>query len=84
MSWLALAAAALKALPLLLNLISQFKASTEAKVQRGLGYDEAVADGLRAVTKQLAEVDEAVQEARERQTAHPGSDDGRDTQFRRD
>ena len=84
MTWLALLAAAIKSLPLLLNLISQFKASTEAKVQRGLGYDEAVADGLRAVTKQLAEVDEAVDDAREKQASHPGSDDGRDTQFRRD
>ena len=84
MTWLAFVAAALKALPLLLNLISQFKASAEAKVQRGLGYDEAVADGLKLMTKQLAEIDESVEEARAKQAAHPGSDDGRDTEFRRD
>ena len=83
MTWLALAAAAIKSLPLLLNLISQFKASAEAKVQRGIGYDEAVADGLKLMTKQLAEIDEAVGEARARQSATPG-DDGRDTEFRRD
>ena len=84
MTWLALAAAALKALPLLLNLNSQLKASAEAKVQRGIGYDEAVADGLKMMTRQLAAIDEAVGEARAKQAAHPGSDDGRDTEFRRD
>lgn len=84
MTWLALVTAAIKSLPLLLNLISQFKASAEAKVQRGIGYDEAVADGLKLMTKQLAEIDESVDGARAKQAAHPGSDDGRDTEFRRD
>lgn len=44
MSWLAFLAAAIKSLPLVLQLIQQFKSSADAKVQRGLGHDEAVAE----------------------------------------
>lgn len=45
------------------------------------GHGQAVADGLKLMGVQLFA---AVAEARERQTARPGSDDGLDTEFRRD
>jgi hypothetical protein len=83
-TWLAFIAALAKALPVVLDLVSRFKASADAAAARGQGYEEAVADGLKLMTKQLAEIDEGVGEARAKQAAHPGSDDGRDTQFRRD
>ncbi|WP_299720452.1 hypothetical protein [Tardiphaga sp.] len=42
-----------------------------------------MADGLKLMTQQLAEIDGSVEEARQKQAATPG-DAGRDTQFRRD
>jgi hypothetical protein len=39
-------AAALKALPLVLQLIGQFKSAADAKVNRGIGYDQAVKESL--------------------------------------
>ena len=84
MTWLAFIAALAKALPVVLDLVSRFKASADAAAARGQGYDDAVADGLKAMTEQLAAADEAMNEARAKQAAHPGSDDGRDIQFRRD
>ena len=83
-SWWTFVAAALKSLPLLLQLVQQFKSSADAKAARGIGYDQAVADGLKLVSDQLAAADEAVNAARANHAAHPGSDDGRDTAFRRD
>lgn len=83
-AWLAFVAALARALPLVLDLVSRFKASADAAAARGHGYDQAVADGLKAMTDQLAAADEAVAEAKARQAAHPDSDDGLDTQFRRD
>jgi hypothetical protein len=82
--WLAFIAALAKALPMVLDLVSRFKASADAAAARGQGYDQAVADGLQLMTKQLAAADEAVSEARSKQASHPGSDIGRDTEFRRD
>ena len=83
MTWLAFIAALAKALPVVLDLVSRFKASADAKAAQGVGYDQAVADGVKLMVKQLAEIDESVEEARAKQAATPG-DDGRDTQFRRD
>jgi hypothetical protein len=83
-TWLAFIAALAKALPVVLDLVSRFKASADAAAARGQGYEEAVADGLKLMTKQLAEIDESVDQARAKQAAHHGSDDGRDTEFRRD
>lgn len=83
-SWWTFVAAAIKSLPLVLQLISQFKSAADAKANQGIGYDQAVADGLKIVSEQLAAADEAVNAAREKQAAHPNSDDGRDTEFRRD
>lgn len=84
MSWLTFLAAALKALPLVLQLIQQVKSAADAKANQGIGYDQAVSDGLRTATEQLAQADAAVAEAKAKQAAHPDSDDGRDTEFRRD
>jgi hypothetical protein len=38
--------AALKALPLVLQLIQQFKSAADAKIQRGIGHDQAVKESL--------------------------------------
>jgi len=83
-TWFTFLAAALKALPLVLQLIQQIKSAADAKANQGIGYDQAVADGLKAANEQLAMADAAVADAKARQAAHPNSDDGRDTQFRRD
>lgn len=84
MTWGAFLLAALKALPALISLISAIKASADAKANQGIGYDQAVADAVEASRAQLAAADEAVNAARDRQAAHPNSDAGRDTDFRRD
>lgn len=84
MSWMTLVLALLKAAPEVISLVSRFKASADAAAARGQGYDQAVSDGLKEMSAQLAAADEAMNEARARQAAHPDSDDGRDTQFRRD
>lgn len=83
-SWWTFIAAAIKALPLVLQLIQQIKSAADARANQGIGYDQAVADGLQAASEQLALAQEAVNEARAKQAAHPDSDDGRDTDFRRD
>lgn len=83
-TWWAFFVAAVKALPLVLGLIQQIKSAADAKANQGIGYDQAVADGLKAASEQLAMAQEAVNEAKARQDAHPGSDEGRDTDFRRD
>ncbi len=84
MTWLAFIGALAKALPVVLDLVSRFKASADAATARGIGYDQAVSDGLKLMTAQLAMADEAVNEAKVNQAAHPNEDAGRDTQFRRD
>lgn len=83
-SWWTFIAAALKALPLVLQVIQQVKSAADAKANQGIGYDQAVADGFKTASEQLALAREAVNAAREKQAAHPGSDDGRDNDFRRD
>jgi hypothetical protein len=83
-SWWTFLVAALKALPLVLQLVQQIKSAADAKANQGIGYDQAVADGLKTASEQLAQADAAVAEAKARQAAHPDNDDGRDTDFRRD
>lgn len=83
-TWWTFFVAAVKSLPLVLGLIQQIKSAADAKANQGIGYDQAVADGLALASKQLQEADAAVAEAKSRQAAHPDSDDGRDTEFRRD
>ncbi len=81
---MALVLALLRAAPEVVALVSRFKTAADAAAARGQGYDQAVSDGLKAMSEQLAAADEAVNEAKARQAAHPDSDDGLDTQFRRD
>jgi hypothetical protein len=76
--------AILSALPKILAIIQFFMAKANDAEQRGLGRKEAIAEALEAGHMELAWADAATQEAREHQAAHPNSDDGRDTQFRRD
>lgn len=83
-TWWTFVAAALKSLPLVIQLISQIKSSADAKANQGIGYDQAVAEGFKLASEQLAAADEAVNAARDKQAKHPNSDDGRDTDFRRD
>jgi hypothetical protein len=83
-SWWTFVAAAIKSLPLVLQLIQQVKSAADAKANQGIGYDQAVADGFKLASDQLAAADEAVNAAKARQAAHPDGDDGRDTEFRRD
>lgn len=83
-TWWTFFVAAIKSLPLIIGLIQQIKSTADARANQGIGYDQAVADGLRHASEQLQQAAEAVQQARERQAAHPDSDDGRDTDFRRD
>jgi hypothetical protein len=83
-TWWTFFVAAVKSLPLVLGLIQQIKSSADAKANQGIGYDQAVADGLKTASEQLAQADAAVAEAKAKQAAHPDSDEGRDTEFRRD
>lgn len=83
-TWWTFFVAAVKSLPQVLGLIQQIKSAADAKANQGIGYDQAVADGLKHASEQLQQAAEAVQQARDRQAAHPDSDDGRDTEFRRD
>jgi len=46
MTWSAFLLAALKALPALISLVAAIKTSADAATNRGLGYDQAVADTL--------------------------------------
>ena len=47
-------AAALKALPLVLQLIQAFKSSADGKVQRGIGHDQAVKESLQEASAMIA------------------------------
>lgn len=83
-SWGSFALAVLKALPTFISLVAQIKTSADAKANRGIGYDQAVSDGIVLARQQLADADQAVAEAKASHAAHPNSDEGRDIQFRRD
>ena len=75
--------AALKVLPLVLNLISMFKRSADEKVQRGLGYDQAVKESLEEGAARLKLARKAEQEALQDHAAHPTTDDAFDQDFAR-
>lgn len=63
MTWAAFLLAALKALPALIQLIASIKVSADAATNRGVGYDQAVADVLKATTDRLAIAQEVEAEA---------------------
>lgn len=75
--------AALKVLPLLLRLISQFKQAADEKVQRGLGFDQAVKEALEEGSRRLAIAKEAAEIAAKEHAAHPNDDSGFLTEFQR-
>lgn len=72
--------AAIKALPLVLQLISRFKQAADEKVQRGIGFDLAVKMTLEEGNRKLALADAAEQQARQDHANKPG-DDAFDQEF---
>lgn len=82
MSWAALLAAAIKSLPLILQLIQQFKSSADAKVQRGLGRDEAVAEALTEFARKVGVAQEVETEAAKDHARKP-DDTAFDPEFQR-
>jgi hypothetical protein len=77
--WLAL----LKALPLVLELLSAIADRARSARDRGIGYDEAVADGVKASIEGLRIATEAANEAEARHRADP-TDNAFDKRFQRD
>ena len=75
--------AALKVLPLVLDLISMFKRAADEKVQRGLGFDEAVKQALEEGQRRLKLAQEAAEIAAREHAKHPANDDGFDKEFQR-
>lgn len=75
--------AALKVLPLLLRLFSQFKSAADEKVQRGLGYDQAVKEALEEGSRRLVIAKEAAEIAEKEHAAHPNDDSGFLNEFAR-
>ncbi len=78
MTWTAFLLAALKALPAIVALISQIKASSDAAVQRGIGSDLAVKAGLEQAAAGLAMAEEEQRKADLDHQAHPNDDSGFD------
>lgn len=74
--------AALKALPIVLDLIRMFKASADAKVQQGIGYDQAVKEALQEGQRRMALADEAERQAR-KDHAEKKDDSAFDPEFMR-
>lgn len=74
--------AALKMLPAVVALFNALVARADAKVQRGLGYDQAVKDTLVQSAESVRKGDLAEEEARRDHAAKPG-DDAFDAEFMR-
>lgn len=74
--------AALKVLPIVLDLIRMFKASADAKVQQGIGRDQAVREALQEGARRIALADAAEQQAR-KDHAEKAGDDAFDPEFMR-
>lgn len=82
MTWLGLLAAAIKSLPLILQLIQQFKSSADAKVQRGLGREEAVAESLAEISRKVGVAHQVEAEADMDHASKP-DDTAFDSEFQR-
>lgn len=82
MTWTAFLAAAIKSLPLILQIIQQFKSSADARVQRGLGHDAAVADTLTEISRKVG-IAEAVEAEATKDHASKPDDSAFDQDFRR-
>lgn len=76
--WFAL----IKSLPALLQFLSALADSARSARDRGIGYDQAVADGLQAQTSALRAATQAANEAAERHKADP-TDNAFDQRFKR-
>lgn len=73
--------AVLRALPALIALISAIRKSADAKVNQGIGYDQAVADALKETADKVTIAHQVELEA---DKAHEKSDDSAfDQDFRR-
>lgn len=75
--------AALKALPELIALIALFKRSADARVERGIGFDQAVKESLVKGTELLRLANAAEEQARRDHANNPTSDDAFDKEFMR-
>ncbi len=83
MTVLAYIGAALKVLPLVLQLIQMFKSSAYAKEQRGIGRDQAVKESLEEGAAIIAKARAIEAEAEKRHAEHPNDDGGFDPEFQR-
>lgn len=81
-SWSAFLLAALKALPALISLASAIKLSVDAATNRGIGYDQAVADVLQATTDRLT-IAQQVEADAEKEHASKPDDTAFDPEFKR-
>lgn len=81
-SWWTFIAAAIKALPLVLQLIQMFKSSADAKVQRGIGYDQAVKESLEEGAAMIATSRQVEAEAAAKHASDP-EDTAFDPEFKR-
>lgn len=81
-SWWTFVAAALKSLPLILQLIGQFKSSADAKANRGIGYDQAVKESLEEGAASIATARQVEAEA-EKDHATIKDDTAFDPEFHR-
>ncbi len=82
MTTLAYIGAALKVLPLILQLIQMFKSAADAKVERGVGRDQAVKESLEEGVALVAEARRIEAEAAAKHAADP-TDDAFDREFER-
>lgn len=82
MNTLAFIGAALKVLPLVLQLIQMFKSAADAKEQRGIGRDQAVKESIEEGVALIAQAREVEAEAAKKHAADP-TDDAFDHEFER-
>jgi hypothetical protein len=75
--------ALLKALPLVLQIISALADRAQSARDRGEGYDDAVAAALKQQHEELVKGTEAMRAAADRHAADP-TDEAFDGQFKRD
>lgn len=73
--------AALKVLPLILDLVRMFKQAADEKMQRGIGYDQAVKEALEEGQRRLTIAREAAEIAAREHAKHPATDDAFDQEF---
>ena len=82
MTWSAFLLAALKALPALISLVAAIKTSADAATNRGLGYDQAVADTLKKGADMVATAHQVEQDTAAEHAAN-GDDSAFDPEFQR-